>query len=83
MKDENFTNWPNDEILSREFESVGFYISNHPLKDYKVILRHYGVKSFKEFESGKESECLLSGTIMSIKEKKPKAILPLLHLSAR
>ena len=70
IQDKNYSKWSNDEILSKEFESVGFYISNHPLNDYSDALQQYKVKSFQEFESGKENECFLSGTIMSIKEKK-------------
>ena len=70
MQDKNLPNWSNDEILSKEFESVGFYISNHPLKDYAGILEQYKVKTFKDFENGKDNECFVAGTIMSIKEKK-------------
>jgi DNA polymerase-3 subunit alpha len=70
MHDKNLPNWSNDETLSKEFESVGFYISNHPLKDYAAILEQYKVKTFKDFENGKDNECFVAGTIMSIKEKK-------------
>ena len=70
IKDKNSSDWTNDEILSKEFESLGFYISNHPLKDYEDIFEIYKVKSFKKFEESKEKESLIAGTIMSIKEKK-------------
>jgi DNA polymerase-3 subunit alpha len=70
MHDKNLPNWSNDETLSKEFESVGFYISNHPLKDYAAILAQYKVKTFKDFENGKDNECFVAGTIMSMKEKK-------------
>ena len=70
MQDKNLPNWSNDEILSKEFGSVGFYISNHPLKDYAEVLEKYKVKTFKDFENGKDNECFVAGTIMSIKEKK-------------
>ena len=39
MQEKNSSNWLNNEILSKEFESVGFYLSNHPLEDYKDVLR--------------------------------------------
>ena len=64
------SDWPNDETLSKEFESVGFYISNHPLKDYEPALKQYNVKTFKEFEDSKVNESFIAGTVMSIKEKK-------------
>ena len=64
------SSWSSDETLSKEFESVGFYLSNHPLKDYESILEQYQVKTFKEFENTNESQSFLAGTIMSVKEKK-------------
>jgi len=70
MLDKKSSNWPNEEIMSKEFESVGFYLSNHPLKDYKTILDQYEVKDFKQFENSNENQCVLAGTIMSVKEKK-------------
>jgi len=62
--------WSTSETLTNEFSSVGFYLSDHPLRAYKDILEQYKVKTFIEFESGDNNQCLLAGTIMSIKEKK-------------
>ena len=70
IKNKNSSDWPNNEKLSKEFESVGFYLSNHPLEDYKDILENYRVKLFKDFENDTESEDSIAGTIMSVKEKK-------------
>ena len=70
MTDKDSSSWSNDETLSKEFESVGFYLSNHPLKDYESVLEQYQVKTFKEFENTNESQSFLAGTIMSVKEKK-------------
>ena len=70
ISDKNTSNWTKDEILSKEFESVGFYISNHPLNNYKDVLEQYKVKTYKDFEDSKDSECFIAGTILSIKEKK-------------
>ena len=70
IQEDNKPDWSNDEILSKEFDAVGFYISNHPLKDFKDVLHQYKVKTFNDFENSKESESLLAGTIMSVKEKK-------------
>ena len=41
MRDNKLSNWANNEMLSKEFESVGFYLSNHPLEDYKDALEQY------------------------------------------
>ena len=70
MSEKNSSNWTIDETLSNEFGSIGFYMSQHPLKEYEDVLAQHKVKTFKEFENANEHECLLAGTIMSIKEKK-------------
>jgi len=70
ISNNNTSSWPTSEILSNEFTSVGFYLSNHPLRAYEDILDQHKVKTFKEFESTDDKQCLLAGTIMSIKEKK-------------
>ena len=70
MNGKNSSNWTIDETLSNEFGSIGFYMSQHPLKEHEDVLAQHKVKTFKEFETANEHECLLAGTIMSIKEKK-------------
>ena len=70
IQDKDSSHWTSDEILSKEFESLGFYISNHPLKNYEDVLKQYNVKSFKDFEKNNDTESFISGTIMSVKEKK-------------
>ena len=86
MQKKNSPNWANNEMLSKEFESVGFYLSNHPLEDYKDALDQYKTKSFKDFENSDDKESFIAGTIMSIKEKKtsrgtPFAIIKFSDLS--
>ena len=63
-------NWSNEEVLSKEFESVGFYISDHPLSDYTDALKQNKVVSFADFEKNSEMNSLIAGTIMTVKEKK-------------
>ena len=70
IKNENKADWTNEETLTKEFESVGFYISNHPLKDFEDALKQYNVKSFKDFETSTNSESFIAGTLMVLKEKK-------------
>jgi len=70
MQDKNSPDWISKEILSKEFESVGFYLSNHPLENYKDVLQQYNSKSFKDFEAIDNREAHVAGTVMSIKEKK-------------
>tara|TARA_Y100000590_G_scaffold465134_1_gene636562 strand:- start:2497 stop:5913 length:3417 start_codon:yes stop_codon:yes gene_type:complete len=68
--DKNSSDWAENEMLSREFESVGFYLSNHPLEGYKDALEQYKTKLFKDFENAKEADSHIAGTIMNLKEKK-------------
>ncbi len=70
MKSKNSSDWTNEEILSNEFNSVGFYISNHPLIYYQDTLDQNKVKTFKDFEDGQENQSLVAGSVLSIKEKK-------------
>jgi len=66
----NSSTWSNEDLLSKEFEAIGFYISNHPLKDYEDALKQHKVKSFFDFELSNDTESFIAGTVMSIKEKK-------------
>ena len=70
LSNKNLDSWSSDELLSKEFEAVGFYISDHPLKKYQSVLKNYKVKTYSEFENSIENESFIAGTLMSIKEKK-------------
>ena len=61
------------ELLAEEFKSIGFYMSNHPLNEYKEIFSELKIISYDQFYSDNtNSEGLVAGTIMSIQEKKRK-----------
>ena len=62
--------WDAKELLSEEFKSLGFYISDHPLNNYKNIFTQLDIKPYRDFIAGKKSNCLIAGTLMSIQEKK-------------
>ena len=62
--------WSNSEILMNEFFSIGFYMSDHPLKVYEKYLAQSKIISFNEFINNSSSNGIVSGTIMSIQEKK-------------
>ena len=62
--------WQQKELLSEEFKSLGFYISSHPLNEYKDIFEQLGIVSYDRFYSNTSNEGLVAGTIMSIQEKK-------------
>jgi len=62
--------WTKKELLSEEFSSLGFYISDHPLNEYKDFFTQLEIESYKNFINNNKSETLVAGTIMSIQEKK-------------
>ena len=62
--------WTSKELLVEEFNSLGFYISDHPLNEYKEFFSQLEIDSYKNFMNSDKSEALVAGTIMSIQEKK-------------
>jgi len=62
--------WTKKKLLSEEFVSLGFYISDHPLNEYKEFFTQLNIESYKDFLDNSKSEGLIAGTIMSIQEKK-------------
>ncbi len=62
--------WSKKELLTEEFKSLGFYMSDHPLGEYNEIFEHLNIVSYNKFLANKDNEALVAGTIMSIQEKK-------------
>ena len=62
--------WKQKELLAEEFNSLGFYISNHPLNEYEDIFNQLKIISYDQFFNNDKHEGLIAGTIMSIQEKK-------------
>ena len=67
---ETIEKWSKKKLLVEEFNSLGFYISDHPLNEYKEFFTQLQIDSYKEFVNSDKSEALVAGTIMSIQEKK-------------
>ena len=64
------TSWNQKELLSEEFKSIGFYLTNHPLNEYEEVFNQLNITSYNQFYDKDKSEGLVAGTIMSIQEKK-------------
>ena len=62
--------WNKKELLAEEFSSLGFYISDHPLNEYKQLFSQLNIKPYKDFILDNSNDGLVAGTIMSIQEKK-------------
>ena len=62
--------WTQKELLSEEFKSIGFYLTNHPLNEFEEIFNQLNIYSYNQFYENEKNEGLVAGTIMSIQEKK-------------
>ena len=68
---EKIDDWNIDTKLAKEFETLGFYISDHPLNQYKSIFKQYNINDYNSFENS--SDILSSNiacTVLKIQEKK-------------
>ena len=70
FKAETKNNWSSNDMLMNEFQSIGFYMSDHPLNIYNDYFDKMKIVSFNHFNQSSESTALVAGTIMSIQEKK-------------
>jgi len=63
--------WKVDDKLSKEFETLGFFISDHPLNQYKIIFSQYNIINYEQFESDKNSlSSNIACTVLKVQEKK-------------
>ena len=64
--------WSTMDRLSHEFNAIGFFLSGHPLDDYKLLLQRARVASFEDLESRVEKEVLVAGAVIKVDERKSK-----------
>ena len=95
-EDENLQNniinevddWKFEERLSKEFEAVGFFISDHPLNQFTEIFDDYKITEYSNFNSNDEiREANIAATLLKIQERKTAkgnsyAVLKLTDLSS-
>ena len=80
--------WEFEERLAKEFESVGFFVSDHPLNQFKEIFDDYNIFDYQVFNSDQENmETNVAATLLKIQERKTSkgnsyAILKLTDLSS-
>ena len=67
----NIEDWKFEERLSREFEAVGFFISDHPLNQFKEIFDDYKIVDYVKFNSDENiKEANIAATLLKITERK-------------
>ena len=80
--------WKFEDRLSKEFEAVGFFISDHPLNQFKDIYVDYKIIDFNQFNSNENAkESNIAATLLKIQERKTTkgnsyAIIKLTDLSS-
>ena len=67
----NIDDWPFEERLSKEFEALGFFISDHPLNQFKEFFDDYKIINFFEFNNNiGTKEGNIAGTLLKVQERK-------------
>ena len=80
--------WKFEERLSKEFEAIGFFISDHPLNQYKEIFGNYNIINYQSFNNNDDlKDTNIAATLLKIQERKtakgtPYAVLKLTDLSS-
>jgi DNA polymerase-3 subunit alpha len=67
----NIEDWKFEERLSKEFEAVGFFISDHPLNQFTEIFDDYKIKDYSNFNSNDEiKDANIAATLLKVQERK-------------
>jgi DNA polymerase-3 subunit alpha len=67
--------WLPAERLQREFDAIGFFLSGHPLDDYKAVLERMRVQSWAEFSravKAGQTAGRVAGTVVARAERRTK-----------
>jgi DNA polymerase III subunit alpha len=67
--------WLPAERLQREYDAIGFFLSGHPLDDYKTVLKRLNVQSWAEFSSAVKNGRTagkVAATVVSRMERRTK-----------
>ncbi len=80
--------WKFEERLSKEFEAVGFFISDHPLNQFTEIFSDYKIIDYSSFTSKEDlKNTNIAATLLKVQERKTAkgnsyAVLKLTDLSS-
>ena len=63
--------WKFEERLSKEFEAVGFFISDHPLNQFTEIFDDYKIIDYSKFNIDEETKnSNIAATLLKLQERK-------------
>ena len=67
----NTKDWDFEDRLSKEFQAIGFFMSDHPINLYKEIFEDYKITNYKYFISDNSiNQCSIAATLLKIQERK-------------
>ena len=67
----NIDDWNFEERLSKEFEAVGFFVSDHPLNQYKDIFDDYNIMNYQDFYNNDDlKDTNIAATLLKVQERK-------------
>ena len=46
--------WSQKDLLSEEFKSIGFYLTNHPLNEFEETFNQLNISSYSQFYEDKK-----------------------------
>jgi DNA polymerase-3 subunit alpha len=84
----NIEDWKFEERLEKEFEAVGFFISDHPLNQFTEIFNDYKINEYTKFILDDEiKNSNIAATLLKLQERKTAkgnsyAVLKLTDLSS-
>ena len=64
--------WSTMDRLTYEFNALGFFLSGHPLDEYKALLKRGRIASFEDLEARVEKEVMVAGAVIKVDERKSK-----------
>ena len=71
---EKTKDWEIEEKLSKEFETIGFFISDHPLNQYKNTFKENNILNYHEFITDeKKYDANIAATVLKVQEKKTQS----------
>ena len=63
--------WKFEERLSKEFQALGFFISDHPINQYKEIFDDYNIVDYHKFNNNDDFiESNIAATLLKVQERK-------------
>ena len=67
----NIVDWKFEDRLAREFDAIGFFISDHPLNQFKEIFEDYKIVDYVKFNSDDNiKDGNIAATLLKITERK-------------